>query len=484
MRSALAPLFFVSVALAFSGCPWSGGGSEQEATDSAGLDVPGGPPDVVTDDLLPDVTGQNDVMPATDGLSPELVGVPCIAASPGELDFGGVQCLGEKTLELTIESCGAVPLELYGIALSPGSQPAFSLDLSGLAHEPTPDAPLTIPPGAAVSVQVVFTPKSASPADDAGQLVLFEATVMIGSNAGESPASVPVQGASVTIEAPVALIQCQEGSEVVPGTVLHLSGNESYQGCETEGAITKWEWDVARPQGSSAQFEPSAGVADPTFMVDLAGIYTFSLVVYDESNTPSCFPTEYQVWVVPQADIHIELFWHTPSDTDDPSVGPGADVDLHLQHPFGLGYDHDGDGQPDCWMDVDANCFWFNPTPDWGEPGPGDDPLMLFSDQEGTGPEVISFDNPEALAYLVGVYYYSDHGAGDAWATVRLFLSGQLVFEVSDVQLAPYDIWTVFRIDWPTGDVALVSGEDGGYDIQPDFKEGYFVGDPETCGPF
>ncbi|MBM4353908.1 MAG: hypothetical protein FJ109_08945 [Deltaproteobacteria bacterium] len=484
MRSALAPLFFVSVALALSGCPLSGGGSEQEATDSAGLDVPEGTPAVVPDGLFPDVTGQNDVMPTTDGVSPELVGVPCIAASPGELDFGGVQCMGEKTLVLAIESCGGAPLEVYDIGLSPESHPAFSLDLSGLAHEPTLGVPLTIAAGAAISVQVVFAPTSPSPVDDAGQPVLFKAAVLVGSNAGESPQSIQVHGAGVTIEAPVAVIQCQEGSEVVPGTVLHLSGNKSYQGCETEGAITKLEWDVARPQGSAAQFEPSASVADPTFLVDLAGIYTFYLVVYDESNTPSCFPAEYQVWVIPQAHIHIELFWHTPSDTDDPSVGPGADLDLHLQHPFGFGYDHDGDGQPDCWMDVDANCFWFNPNPDWGEPGPGDDPMMLFNDQEGTGPEVISFDNPEALAYLVGVYYYDDHGAGGAWATVRLFLSGQLVFEVSDVQLAPFDIWTVFRIDWPTGDVTPVTDEDGGYAIQPDFKEGYFGGDPEICGPF
>ena len=469
-----------AVALVVAGCPLAEDQSADSAKTDANSDV------TQPDESLLGPNEQDNCSPAVDSSTPDAADSPSMAVTPGELDFGGVQCLGEKVLEVAIESCGAVPLELYGIALSPESNPDFSMDLSGLAHEPSPGAPLTIPPGTAISVQVVFAPTSASPVDDAGQLVLFEAAVLVDSNAGQSPANIPVQGASVTIEAPVALIDCEEGNEVVPGTVLHLCGNESYEGCEKDGIITKWQWEAERPQGSSAEFQPSASVADPTFKVDLAGIYTFYLVVYDESNTPCCFPAEYQVWVVPQADIHIELFWHTPGDADETDIGPeaGADLDLHLQHPFGLGWDHDGDGQPDCWMDVDANCFWFNLNPDWGEPGPENDPKMLFDDTDGAGPEVITLDNPEDLAYLVGVYYWKDHDFGDSWATVRVFVEGELAGQAEQVQLTEHDIWTVFRIDWPTGEVTLVSGEDGGYAIQPDFKEGYFGGDPETCGPF
>jgi len=335
-------------------------------------------------------------------------------------------------------------------------------------------------------VQVAFAPLSASPIDDAGQLILSKATIVIDSSAALSPHKVAAQGASVTIEAPVAVIECAEGNEVVPGAVLHLIGNESYQGCETEGVIEEWEWDVKRPEGSSATFEPSNTVANPTFRVDIAGKYTFYLVVYDENNTPCCFPNEYEVLVKPQADMHIELFWHTPEDMDETDEGPeaGSDLDLHLQHPFGQGYDHDGDGEPDCWMDVDANCFWFNPNPEWGEPGPGNDPEMMFDDTDGAGPEVISFDNPEDLAYLVGVHYWNDHDFGDAWATVRVFVKGQLVASADEVQLSDSNMWTAFRIDWPSGELMLVTNDGGGYDINPEFKQRHFIGDPETCGPF
>ena len=475
MRISLMLLLFSSAAVVLLGCPLSGGDSDENVTDSVGADVGNGILDIARDGLSPSPNEQDGSSRAGDSAAPDLQGSPCIAVSPGELAFGGVQCLHEKALELTIESCGAVPLALYGIALSPESHPDFSLDLSALDNEPTPDTLLTIPPGTAVSLHVLFAPTSASPADDAGQLILSEAAVLIDSNAGESPANIPVQGASVVIEAPVAVIECQEGHEVVPGTVLHLSGNQSYyEGCETEGTIKKWQWEVAPPDGSTSQFVPSANHPTPSFEVDLAGVYTFYLVVYDDTSTPCCFPAEYEVVVIPDEAIRIELFWHTPDDPDETDSGPaaGADLDLHLLHPLAEGPDIDNDGEPDGWFDVPWDCFWFNPNPDWDPPGPQGNPVCPEKNYE-YGPEFITFAPGEELTYRVGVHDWDDHGYGPSYATVRIYIYGALAFEFADVKLQKLLTWEVCEIEWPSGKVKAILDDNGEPNILPPINCGY-----------
>jgi len=474
MRISLVLLLFSSAAIVLSGCPLSGDDSEQDVLDSVASEVTGQTPDVQADQSLPDPTGEDGLSPATDSVAPDLENAPCIALAPSGLDFGGVQCLDQETLELTIESCGAVPLELYGVGLSPESHPDFSLDLSALSHEPTPDAPLTIPPGATVSVQVVFAPTSASPVDDAGQLVLAEAAVRIDSNAVGSPENIAVHGASVTIEGPVAVIQCQEGNEVVPGTVLHLTGNESYQGCEKEVAIKKWQWEVDRPEGSTSQFIPSYSHPTPSFEVDLAGAYAFYLVVYDENDTPSCFPAEYEVIVIPDEAIRIELFWHTPGDPDEADSGPaaGADLDLHLLHPLAEGPDIDNDGEPNGWFDAPWDCFWFNPNPDWGPPGPEGNPGCPEKNYD-YGPESTTFLPGEELTYRVGVHDWDDHGYGPSYATVRVYLYGTLAFEFADVKLQKLLTWEVCEIEWPSGKIKPILDENGEPNILPPINCGF-----------
>ena len=456
------------------GCPLSGGDSEQDLTDSVASDVNGGTPGVEPADSLLGPNEEDSSSPPSDSLASDLAGSPGNEVTPSELDFGGVQCLHEKALSFTIKSCGAASVELYGIALSPDSHADFSLDLSALAHEPTPDTPLTILPGTTVSVQVVFAPTSASPIDDAGQLVLSEAVVLIDSNAAASPENIAVHGASVTIEAPVAVVECLEGNEVVPGTVLHLTGNESYQGCEKEGAIKKWQWEVEQPEGSAAKFIPSYDFPNPSFEVDLSGIYTFYLVVYDENNTPSCFPAQYEVAVIPDEAIRIELFWHTPGDPDETDAGPaaGADLDLHLLHPLAEGPDIDNDGEPNGWFDVPWDCFWYNPNPDWDPPGPEGNPACPEKNDD-YGPESITFAPGEELTYRVGVHDWDDHGYGPSYATVRVYVYGTLAFEFADVKLQTLLTWEVCEIEWPSGKIEPILDENGEPNILPPINCGF-----------
>ena len=277
---------------------------------------------------------------------------------------------------------------------------------------------------------------------------------------------------------PTAVIGCVEGDEVIPQTVLHLYGDQSFA---TSGTIAAWEWSVDQPPGSQSVFVPSAAFPNPTFEVNVAGVYHFELVVYDELAVPSCVPDILQVVVIPEATIHVELLWHTPEDPDETDEGPeaGADLDLHFVHPYAGGPDLDGDGEPDGWFDQPYDCFWFNAHPEWGsfDPSIDDNPGLDLDDTDGAGPENINLVIPQDVTYRVGVHYWNDHGYGTSYATVRVYIYSQLAYEVIGVQLVDMDMWEVCTIEWPSGQVTPVLAGDGGYKIIPDYQNPFFFQD-------
>ncbi len=267
-----------------------------------------------------------------------------------------------------------------------------------------------------------------------------------------------------------AFISCVEGTEVIPQTNLHLDGEGSYS---ANGKITKWEWEVDQPAGSQSVFLPSNEVSDPSFEANVAGVYTFKLRVWDEVDSPSCFPVNYEVIVIPDTAVHVELLWHTPEDPDetDTGLGAGTDVDLHFKHPLASGPDLDGCGTPDGWCDPLFDCFALNPHPEWGsfEPAVGDNPHLGRDDSDGAGPENVKLAAPEDLVYRIGVHCRDDHGYGPSYATVRVYLYAHLVFEIADVMLVDKDMWEVCTIDWAAGKVHVVSGYCGQYKITPQY---------------
>jgi hypothetical protein len=232
---------------------------------------------------------------------------------------------------------------------------------------------------------------------------------------------------------------------------------------------------------------PSATHPNPTFEVNVVGVYTFRLTTYDENDTPSMFPAEQQVLVIPPQAIHVELTWSTPSDPDESDEGPeaGSDLDLHFAHPLASepqayldfeGNDLDGDGAQDPWFNQPWDCFWFNHHPDWGsfDPAVHDDPGLDLDDTDGAGPEMLNLNIPENEAYRVGVHYWDAHGFGLSYATVRVFIYGTLVFEAADVDMAEHDMWEVCRIEWPSGNVQPVLGPGGGVKITHDYNSAFF----------
>ncbi len=297
-----------------------------------------------------------------------------------------------------------------------------------------------------------------------------------GGECGACPAgTVCSDGSCVENECPTAIIKCAEGEEVIPQTELHLFGSESYA---SNGTIQKWQWKVVQPADSLSVLVPDLTYPNPTFEANVAGVYAFHLTVYDETNTSSCFPATYEVVVIPDEAVHIELLWHTPGDEDETDTGPeaGSDVDLHFLHPWAAGPDLDGDGDPDGYFDIPFDCFWFNAYPNWGsyDPGADDDPGLDRADTDGAGPEILNCDILENQIYRIGVHYWNDHGYGAVYATVRVYIFANLVFELTDVMLVDSDLWEVCTVEWPSGKVAGVTKEGGGHKITADYHNPYF----------
>ncbi len=411
---------------------------------------------------------------AEDGTEVKITGnesVPCIAVNPSKVNFGGKKYGEQAVVPLEISACGDAPLEIHDIYVKEGSSPDFDIDVTTLEKTPSAEDPVIVPIGASVTVNVIFIPDAPNPTTEDGSLILDTGMLVILNNSFEKEKEVEMSGAGVEIECPTAIIKCAEGDEVIPQTVLHMFGDESYA---SNGTIQKWEWDVDQPAGSQSVFVPSYTFPNPTFETNVAGVYTFYLTVYDQTNTPSCFPAEYEVVVIPDEAIHIELLWHTPEDIDETDTGPeaGSDLDLHFLHPWAAGPDLDGDGA----ADIPFDCFWFNAHPNWGsyDPAINDDPGLDRDDTDGAGPENINLDIPENVLYRVGVHYWNDHGYGASYATVRVYIYAQLVFEVADVMLVDSDMWEVCSVEWPSGKVQVITDDAGQYKITPEYHNPYF----------
>jgi len=399
--------------------------------------------------------------------------VPCIAVNPESVDFGG-KLVGEiSVVPVEIVSCGDLPLQVTDLDIvQPESH--FGLDFTTLPRGPTEEAPLLVPTGGTVVVNVTYFSEQESPVGLDGFKIPDVGTLRIRNNSFNAVKEVTLRAVAGPSECPVAVIKVAEGDEVAPQTVIHLIGDESFA---PVGTVSKWAWTVEQPVGSASVFVPSATFPNPTFEANVMGLYRFTLTVFDQAGTPSCYPAVAEVLVNCQNAIHVELLWHTPDDPDETDTGPeaGSDLDLHFVHPWAAGADIDGDGAPDGWFDMPFDTFWFNAHPNWGsfDPNGGDDPRLDRDDTDGAGPENLNLDSPEDLTYRIGVHYWNDHGYGAAYATVRVYVYGALVFEVNDVLLVDKDMWDVATIEWPEGKVQLVTGS-GGYKITPNYETTLF----------
>jgi len=251
----------------------------------------------------------------------------------------------------------------------------------------------------------------------------------------------------VTLGCPHAIITVAEGHDVIPQTVLHLSGTSS----TGLAPIVGYQWTVEQPSGAVSTFLPSSGHPTPMFEANVVGTYHFHLRVVDAEGRPSCQVATFPVYVVALDAIHIELLWTTPGDADETDTGftafgesVGSDVDLHFLHPDAVA-DDGGTG----WFDALWDCYWSDGRPGGWASGGG--PSLDRDDTDGGGPENLNFSNPQSgLTYRIGVHYWDDWGFGVALVRIRVYIYGALVYEAGPKQLVPSDLWDVGTLTWAT----------------------------------
>lgn len=127
-----------------------------------------------------------------------------------------------------------------------------------------------------------------------------------------------------------------------------------------------------------------------------------------------------------------------------------TDVDSHLIAPGGD------------FFSCETDCFYSNPSPEWGLPDTWlDDPFLDVDDVDGYGPEHINISEPIIGTYTYVVHYYDDtylgSGATGTNATVEVLSYGQVIATFGPVYLDQTNrTWDVFTIQWPTKSVVPI----------------------------
>ncbi len=402
----------------------------------------------------------------------------CIELNPSELHFGAQQVGDQALLPVAIHNCGSDPLTVASIGLPVEANADFALDLTPLPVDLPGGVKLVLQPDEQAVFNVAFTPDESNDLDPVtGEPDLDKTVVIVSSDAFDPKLELPVDGFGVTKACPTAVGVILEGGEVLPQTTLQLFGDQSFA---PTSAVVKWKWEVDQPGGSASVLLPDSTFPNPIFTADVAGEYHIALTVTDEEGTKSCIPWKQTVLVVPDAAIHIELLWQTPGDADETDTGPeqGSNLDLHFAHDAKAknGPDIDTDGQPDPWFDVPHDCFWFNPTPNWGsfDPNVEDDPTLERLDDDGAGPEIIAMPLPEDTLYRVGVHYWTSNGFGPAFANLRVYINADLALQTATVKLTDKDLWNAVTIAGGSGQVSAVTAKEGGPKITPNYKNPFF----------
>ncbi len=368
---------------------------------------------------------------------------PCILVSNEVLlDFGTGFIGGISQRTMTISNCSPTKaLTVDSILMGGGSDEEFFVSSlpGGL-----PGTPLTLDIEGTASFVVNYAPV----AEEVNQ-----GTIEIVSNdVAKSPLSIPLNGRGSNNACPTPVATAREvgtarppssAIDTIPLATIQFDAGESFDpdSPDVSDAIIGYEWTIIeRPTDSTTRFVPNGSDPAPTLFLDLAGVYVVELRVYDQQNTPSCETARVNILATPNEDVHVQLVWDTPGDPDqtDGGTGNGSDLDLHFLHPAGN------------WNEPPWDCFWRNIEPNWANINvQTDDPSLDIDDIDGAGPENVNLNNPENITYRVGAYYFSDHGFGPSYTSIRIFLSQVLVFEYRDKYLERTgSFWDISTIEW------------------------------------
>lgn len=364
----------------------------------------------------------------------------CLAAEPGALEWQ-TRIGAREAQSLTLTPC----LPGATVTVNDVKFSGPNADVFRLAPD-SPPAPWTI--DAPTEVRVEFLPVAAGPA---------EASLDLGF-AADGPVdevqSIALRGIARENQCPQAW-PAQTSFQVPWGTVIALDGAASVDPDGPDGRPVTYEWLVLeRPEGSTSmprESLPGGGPDGPpddsrtpaaAFFVDMAGRYTLELRVTDEQglSNDACDAADDRIVVIdsrPRPEVEVLL-----------EYGPveGADLDLHLKHP-------NGD-----WFIAPGDCYYGNPTPDWGFLGDRSDDPNLLTDAPGE-PERLLLARPEntedlGSPYTVGVHGYDVPQGVSVPFTVTIRVNDEIAYtSPPEVMVAQNGFCIIAGIDWPAGTV-------------------------------
>ncbi|QSQ22296.1 choice-of-anchor D domain-containing protein [Pyxidicoccus parkwayensis] len=344
-----------------------------------------------------------------------------IELDPQQLDFGRVAEGSAAVRTFTVRSRGSAPLVLEEVALTSDTPSTFELVGST-------KTPAVLDAGREVPLTVRYTaPVGAESEQTSGTLRLRttdpdhrEATVSLRGGVNRAPLPVIV---SLRATAP--------GQQVK----LDATASQDPDGDEP----LEYEWALRqRPVGAQATIA-DARAASTVLQLDpvVPGEYEVELHVTDAAGARSLHPATARVLAVPAQRLLVDVSWNNAV----------TDLDLHVLRNTGaeLG------SAPD-------DCHYANPRPDWGDPGPLDDPELLRDRLTGYGPEVFGYEVPVTGTYRVAVVLARENGAVDprSEATVRIYDRGALKGEYRRTLAKQGDAWMVADVQWPAGIVTEV----------------------------
>lgn len=346
--------------------------------------------------------------------------------SPAMLDFGRVGECSSQVLTFTITSKGTADLIVTDIAFTEGTSPAFTFVGSTrtpatVKYQDKNGLPGTI----TLTVKVSFA-QGASEVATGGIRVR---------NTDPDQQEVVIPLTAAPNRAPVPVITPLGNG--APGAIVGLNGSGSND--PDNDAPLSYKWSLRqKPLSSSTTIEaPDMASTRMVLDPDLPGAYEVQLDVTDATGIKSCSPARSTIVAMPAQKLLVEMFWDNAK----------TDLDLHVlrtvSSPVGMAPD---------------DCYYANRTPDWGAPGPNDDPKLVRDALTGYGPELWGYVNPVDSTYRVVVEFANEHldPNPESNVTVRVYVLGEVKFEATRQLSTKGARWPVVDVTWPSGEVKAV----------------------------
>lgn len=218
--------------------------------------------------------------------------------------------------------------------------------------------------------------------------------------------------------------------------LITFDGSQSYAGTATSPASNfQWTWYEV-PEASGWAVGSSDGFSHPkgeqtTVTPPAVGTYMASLVAAGDNTADSVNLAVATGFAINLQGLEVRLSWD--KDT--------TDMDLHLING--------GQVQGSYWTAND--CYFGNPTPDWGMQGEGiDNPSLIYDVDDGYGPESVNIVQPTEGVFAVAVAYHNDWDTGvSATPQVSLWHDGAPLHTFQGSSLDEGDVQIMGTFDWP-----------------------------------